>query len=758
MAKAGADTSGGENQGGFSSDMSLVYGFSHMHDSGTGGSASLGNFPIFAQAGCPNNDINACKYTQWQRAQPRQQGSVNARPGYFDITLTSSIRTEMTVTNHTALYRFTFPDNPTTANTTLNPHILVELSDLPQTRSEASITIYPDNGRITGSGRFSPSFGVGTYQSYFCLDFDGAKVKDASIWSNSRASTQAQSLKIKPADERQTPSDTPAGGWVQFERPNAANQILARVGMSFISEAQACSNSEREIPTADFDAVVTAAEEAWKEKFSVITLKDSGVSEVLLKAFWSGVYRSMISPQDYTGENPFWDDGEPYYDSFYCIWDSFRSIHPLLTMLNPHSQTLMVRSLLSIYKHTGYLPDCRMSLCKVGNTQGGSNADIVIVDAYLKNISAGIDWNLAYEAIVKDAEVEPQDWNVEGRGGLASWKSLGYIPTENLDTEGTGLETRSISRTVEYAYNDFVISTLARALGNLDDAQKYLGRSGNWKNMFNPTQRSIVDGQDTGFEGFLQPRYVNGTFGYQDPIFCSPLLNFTGCYLNPSGRETYEGPIWMYTFYAPGDMASLITTLGGTDTFVKRLDWLHDSGILYVGDEQAFLNLYLYHYAGRPGKSAERAHQYIPSLFNDTISGIPGNDDSGAMGSFEALVMMGLYPNAGQDVYFITPPFFEEVNVRNPQTGNTATVRNLNFDTTYGNIYVQSATLNGEPYTKNWLTHSFFLDGGVLELTLGGQESAWGTRPEDVPPSLGPFGNVTGMGEVDQRWVNGEFM
>jgi putative alpha-1,2-mannosidase len=121
----------------------------------------------------------------------------------------------------------------------------------------------------------------------------------------------------------------------------------------------------------------------------------------------------MISPQDYTNENPNWNSTEPYYDSFYCIWDSFRSIHPLLTLLDPHSQTLMVRSLLDIYVHEGWLPDCRMSHCK-GNTQGGSNADIVIVDAYLKNITAGIDWNLAYEALIKDAEVEPENWDVEG--------------------------------------------------------------------------------------------------------------------------------------------------------------------------------------------------------------------------------------------------------------------------------------------------------------------------------------------------------
>ncbi|KAF2646597.1 hypothetical protein P280DRAFT_486215 [Massarina eburnea CBS 473.64] len=744
MAKAVADVYG-DNQGGFTSDGAPIQGFSHMHDSGTGGATSLGNFPIFPQAGCPNNDINACNYTSWSRQTPRINGTVEARPGFFAITLESQIRAEMTVTNHTALYRFTFPQVPTTANTTLSPHILLELEDLPQTRQDAGITIDPKTGRITGWGLFGPSFGIGTYKSYVCADFFGAKLKDSGIFMNSRAKSGMTKYRA-PSEKTQKAAKRPAGGYVQFEKPETDNQIVVRVGLSFISEAQACSNAEKEIPSPDvssINSVAAAAEKVWREKLDVIDVVPGGASDVLLRSFWSGVYRSMISPQDYTGENPLWKSDEPYYDSYYCIWDSFRSIHPLITLLDPHSQTLMVRGLLDVYRHEGKLPDCRMSFCK-GFTQGGSNADIVLVDAYLKNISAGIDWDLAYEALISDAEIEPPNWDVEGRGGLESWKSLGYIPTENLDTLGVGTETRSISRTVEYAYNDFVIAIFAR--DHVQDTaayNKYLGRSGNWKNMFKADQTSFINGTDTGFVGFLQPKYMNGTWGFQDPIYCSPLMEFTGCYLNPSGGETYEGPVWLYTFFAPGDMKSLIQTLGGADSFVKRLDFFHDSGMCYIGDEQAFLKVFLYHYAGRPAKSAERAHYYIPSQFNDTVGGIPGNDDSGAMGSFEALTMMGIFPNAGQDVYFITPPFFESISIKNGQTGKTATIRNINYDSSFKNIYIQSATLNGKPYSKNWLQHNFFLDGGLLELRLGANESSWGTRPEDLPPSLGPFGNGT---------------
>ncbi|KAK5133989.1 hypothetical protein LTR08_007109 [Meristemomyces frigidus] len=740
MAKAVADVDG-EDQGGFASDGSNITGFSHMHDSGTGGSPSLGNFPLFPQAGCPDDELDNCVFPKSARAVPRINGTAIAHPGYFSIELATGIKAEMTVTSHTALYRFTFPETPTEANATLSPLILADLSDLPQSRINGSIAVDNSTGRISGSGTFSPSFGIGSYTLHFCADFQGAAIRDTGVFMNNRAGSEPKNLSVVQDGGNISPEILPAGAWTRFHAPHGAdNAILARVGVSFISVAQACGNAEREIPAFDFDAVHTAARQAWTDTLSAIKVKPGqGVDASTQTIFWSGVYRASISPQDYTGENPLWDSTEPYYDSYYCIWDSFRSIHSLITILDPGSQIRMIRSLIDIYRHEGWLPDCRMSLCK-GFTQGGSNADIVLADAYLKigalAAAGGVDWQTAYEAVVKDAEVEPENWGVQGRGGLTSWKALHYVPTDDYDPHGVGLFTRSISRTVEYAYDDFCIAELAHGLGNAADADKYFGRAEYWRNMFNPAQTSTINGTSTNFTGFLQPRFLNGTFGHQDPIFCSPLLNFTSCYLNPDGLETYEGSAWLYTFFVPQDQASLIAALGGPQAFVTRLDYLHESGLLYIGDEQAFLPVYQYHYAGRPAKSAVRAHSYIPAQFNTTRVGIPGNDDSGAMGSFVALTMMGVFPNPGQDVYLITPPFFEEWSITNEITGKTATVRNLNFDASYRDIYVQKATLDREPYARNWLTHAFFLEGGVLELTLGANESAWGTRGEDLPPSL----------------------
>lgn len=231
------------------------------------------------------------------------------------------------------------------------------------------------------------------------------------------------------------------------------------------------------------------------------------------------------------------------------IWDLFRSQTPFLIMLDPATVAQMVRSLIDTYVHEGWLPDCRMSLCK-GFTQGGSNADNILGDAYLKGISDGIDWTLGYEAVVNDAENEPYDWSNEGRGGLDSWKALDYIPVQDFDYNGFGTMTRSISRTLEYSYNDFVISQIASGLGESGDVAKYTSRSENWENLFKPNQTSyFANRTNTGFVGFFQPKFLNQTWGFQDPLMCSNIDTNPNdvCSLQNDGAETFESSIWEYS-------------------------------------------------------------------------------------------------------------------------------------------------------------------------------------------------------------------
>ncbi|XXH01589.1 NADH-dependent flavin oxidoreductase [Hypoxylon texense] len=744
MAKAVADTTSGSNQGGFTLDGTPISGFSAMHDSGTGGSPSLGNFPLFPYASCPDDDIDRCDFPKKTRAANHGQfdaSSVVARPGYFEVTLNSGINAAMTATEHAALFRFTFPSGGNLSH----PLILQDLTDLSDSRQDnGTVSVDPDTGRITGNARFQSSFSQGQYVLYFCTDFSGSKMLDNGIFVNSRASTDAKDLTISRSINGYP---LPGGAFVRFESVDVP--VLARVGLSFISSEQACSNAEAEIPDYDFDGIEQAATDAWRQKLSPITLSAGGVDDSQIVNFYSGIYRTMVNPQNYTGENPFFGTGEPYFDSFYCLWDSFRSQIPFLTILDPDAVAEMIRSLIDTYRYEGWLPDCRMTFSK-GYTQGGSNADVVLADGFLKGITAGIDWDVGYEAVVKDAEVEPFDWSSNGRGGLDSWKALGYIPVQDFDYKGFGTMTRSVSRTLEYSYNDFVIAQMAQLRNNTADTEKYLESSENWKNLYKNDQTSnFANGADTGYVGFFQPKFLNSTWDFQDPLWCSNIDNAgTVCSLQNTAHETFESSIWEYGFFVPHNQGDLISLYGGPTPFVERLDFLHDSNITYIGNEPAFLTVFQYHYAGRPALSAKRAHFYIPRFFDTTPEGLPGNDDSGAMGSFVAFSMMGLFPNPGQDVYLIIPPFFESVNITHPQTGNTAIVRNVNFDPTYANIYIQSATLDGEPYTKNWIDHSFFTEGKELVLTLGQNESSWGTAVQDLPPSIGEY---TGFNETLSR-------
>ncbi|KAL2876921.1 hypothetical protein SGCOL_007749 [Colletotrichum sp. CLE4] len=722
LAKAVADVDG-EKTGGYSTDGSNITGFSIVHDSGTGGNPSLGNFPLFPQI-CPGDELNDCKFRIGDRAIQHDVNKTIAEPGYFSVELASGVKADMTVSEHAALVRFKFPSGGDE-----HPLVMLDLTDLWASRQNASIKIDTPTGRMFGNGTFLPSFGAGSYMLHYCVDFFGAKIFDTGVWVNNRAGNEPKELFITRGFNL---FYLEGGGFVRFKEL-ANDTVTARVGVSFKSSDQACRNAEKEIPDPmnNFDALVKTAKDAWREKLSPISIKATGTMDDLQKSFWSGLYRNMISPQNYTGENPHWDSGIPYFDSFYCMWDSFRAQHPLLTVIDPAAQSQMVNSMLDIYKHEGWLPDCRMSLCK-GWTQGGSNADVVIVDSYVKNLTS-IDWKLALAAVMKDAENEPLEWSYEGRGGLTSWKALNYIPYLDFDPIGFGTNSRSITRTLEYSYNDYSLATLAQGLGESQVHDKYIVRSMNWQNLWKSDQKSLINGTDTGFSGFFQPKYMNGTWGFQDPIACSNLAGFCSLTTNPS--ETFEASIWQYQFIVPHSTSTLIDLMGGDDAFVSRLSYFHASPLADISNEPVFLTVYLYHYAGRPGLSAERIHKYIPSAFNSSRGGLPGNDDSGAMGAFLAFSVMGLFPVAGQNVYLITPPFFEEVSVKSPVTGKNATIKCVGFDAAYKNIYVQSAKLDGEAYNKSWIGHELFSQGKTLELTLGDKESDWGKSKEARPPS-----------------------
>lgn len=273
--------------------------------------------------------------------------SVSAKVGYFTIELESGLRAEMTASDRAALYRFSFANG----TNVVNPVITADGSDLPGSNGLRDLYVDAETGRMTAEGIFNPSFGQGVYSTYMCADFKGAQLQDSGVFNSS----------VYPGHGATTTQPdfyaSAQGVYVRFKDVNPAGAILARVGLSWLSRERACQNAEREIKDWDFERLVQNAENAWIEKLSPIKLDSTDVDEQHLRNFWSGVYRAFISPQDYTGENPLWNSTEPYYDSWYCIWDTFRGVHPFYMLVDTVSQSRMVRALIDIYKHAGWLPD-----------------------------------------------------------------------------------------------------------------------------------------------------------------------------------------------------------------------------------------------------------------------------------------------------------------------------------------------------------------------------------------------------------------
>ncbi|KAJ6480878.1 alpha-1,2-mannosidase, putative subfamily [Mycena sanguinolenta] len=742
--KAGADSLSGDNQAGYVSDGSNITGISQLHDDGTGGGASLGNFPFLplTTAQCANNDLTKCTVDNTARAIAH--GTPTASPGYFNIPINNGVQAEVTVTQHTAIHRFTYPNG-----TDQLLFLLDATRDLSGSYQGGQVTVSPNpttkGTRVTGSGTFTPSFGEGSYQVYFCFDAP-TTFAQAKYYVNSGGLKYTDLDPTKTVNKVQNNND-PAGVLMGFT-PGSAPTLTVRMGISWTSTAKACAYGEEEIPTissAAFDAVQTAARATWNQVLGTVEVDNTGVSADTQELFWSSLYRAYISPTNITGDNPLWVSTEPYYDSFYCIWDSFRVVHPLYAITAPTTQAEVIRALIDIYRHTGWLPDCRMSLDK-GFTQGGSNADSLLSDSFVKGIKAGIDWETGYEAMVKDATIEG-DFSIQGRGGIASRAKLGFVPVNDTadNPPNEGPNTRSASRLLEYAYNDFGIGLVAQGLGKSADTAHYFAKSGDWFNLWNPNVTN------TGFSGFIQPRTANGSF-YLDPRFdlngifrpdhCSPVFGHTDCFLNPTGGEFYEASSWEYSWFVPQDMAKLVTAVGGPATFSSRLDTFFAAGFHDIGDEPGFFPTYLYNYVGQPTKTVDRVDLVVSTNYNTSFNGLPGNDDSGAMGAYVVWSHFGFFPVAGQNTYLLNRPYFPKITIRNEATGAVATIIAQGLSDT--NIYIQSATLNGSPYTKNWISHELFTSGGTLEFVMGSDKSStWGTGEADLPPSLSTGGFAT---------------
>ena len=688
MIKPGPDMVHGENDpnAGWAASGD-IRGFSQTHVSGTGGGAKYGNILVMPTVG----DVSPLD-SQSPRADEK------ASAGSYSVLLQrSSIGVEITAARRTAIYRFTYPASPHSNLLFDVGHCL--LSSVTHGESQSltasevhvlSPTEVAGSSSVTGGWNKQPN----SYTVYFYAKTD-TPAASWGTWLNGHLEPGNKTVRGE--------AKSSSGAWLSLPT-RAGQQVLMKIGISFISIEQARRNATSEIPAFDFAATQAAAVTAWDQALSKIELK--GATDEQAQVFYTALYHTMLMPTDRTSENPLWKSDEPYYDDYYAIWDIFRTSGPLLTLIAPERESAIVRSLVDIYRHEGWLPDARSGNYN-GRVQGGSNAEFLITDAYVKGLK-GIDWTTAYAAEVHDAKAAPADHFKEGRGGLEDWHKLGYVSIEGSDRPG--------SVSMEYAANDFEIALLAKGLGKTADYDKYLQRSANWKNLWDS---GFSEG---GFNGFIRPRH-------QDGSWLAPFTAMDGC--SWGGNTFYEGNSWTYSFFVPQDVASLIKQVGGPQKFVDRLDAFFNVADRYdVGNEPGFLSPYLYIWAGRPDKTASRVREIIAASFHAGRAGLPGNDDSGAMSSWFAFGQIGIFPNAGQDIYLIGSPSFGETTIHLGDAKNfVIEAMNVSPD----NKYVTSAELNGKPLDRAWLHHQEIAAGGRLKLIMGNAPGHWAT--ENPPPS-----------------------
>ena len=673
MCKPGPDCTIKPNAG-WAPMPEVVTGFSQTHVSGTGGGQKYGNVLIQPFIRGEKLEVSGERDNYEQK-----RVSEDFALGYYTTTFENGIRTEITTSERCAFYRIHYPTN---GSLFIDATHYLGKNPLPDRREQQQFiggeVEVVNNHEVRGYTRVRGGWNNGdAYTVYFCVVSDKPfKQKNENI--------------------------------VAFDD----TLLNIKVGISYVSEQQA----KRNIPDCDFDTQLSKLRNSWESLLSRIQIKGTEVDK---RMFYTALYHTMIMPVDKSGENPKWTEN-PYYDDYYAIWDTYRSSSPLITLIDPKREADIVNSLLNIYKREGYMPDARSGDCN-GRTQGGSNAEVVIADAFVKGVE-GIDYDFALKAMLKDAEVDPgADHEKHGRGGLHEYLKYGYLPY-GIDRAGT--------RTIEYAYDDYCIALVSKGLGRMDIYERYLKQSENWKHLW----RSDYEWDDV--KGYIMPKNAEGQWldsvpwgkskVFHPQIPYTPITKVAPWYLPWWSTFFYEALSAEYSLSIPHDVPGLIEACGGPDTFRKRLDMFFERKRYNVGNEPSFLTPCLYHWIGRPDLTSDRVRQIITENYSDKPDGLPGNDDSGAMSSWLAFHMMGLYPNAGQSYYLLHAPLIPEWTL---QLANGKTLHGV---VKGKGTHFEKVTLNGKVLEDARLEHADLMEGGELMFHVSKKKPQ--NADSDFPP------------------------
>jgi predicted alpha-1,2-mannosidase len=718
MAKPGPDYGDNQANSGWEAKGNLN-GFSQLHVSGTGGGAKYGNILVQPMMGAADPAHSSA---------PREEE--HAEVGYYSVKLGGSgIYAEVTTARRTPVYRFTYPASSQRTLLVDVGHLLMKLHDSPHRYPEGQVVYSTDVEVLSPTeiaGMQASVMGWNIQKTpmrvYFYLVTDTPAVTSGTWEDGKGVKAGVKTASYKMPFTMDTLPEPPApivstGAYLTFAA--GAKPVTVKVGVSFVSIEQAKKNAMTEVAGFDFDGTRKAVVAAWNKELS--TVKIEGGTPGDRQQFATGLYHSMLMPVDRTGENPLWKSTTPYYDDFYCIWDTFRSSTPLLTLLHQERASAILQSLLEIQDHDQFFLDGR-SGNYAGRTQGGSDAEMMFADAFVKHLP-GLDWGRVYRAMVHDADVESTASIRFGRGDLDDWKQLGYLSIEHSDPAGG--PDRPGSRSMEYAANDYAVALMAKGLHHEADAKQFMARAENWKKLWDADAVDHTEGGDV--KGFIWMRHADGRWKENfDP-------HLVGTWYQDN---FYEASTWTYSLYVPQDVRGLIKMTGGEADFKKRLDlfFAKGPGSRYrydVGNEPGFLSPYLYNWIGEQSSSAKTIRAILPASYHTGLDGLPGNDDSGAMGSFLVFNQMGFFPVAAQDFYLIGSPTFPRSSIT---LANGKTFSVVAENTSPENVYIAKATWNGKPYRRSWFTHDQLMAGGELKFTMTDKPTRWDTG--SAPPSM----------------------
>jgi len=672
------------------SDDSIM-GFSHTHLSGTG-CGDLLDFLVVPRTGEVRLEPGDRKQPGTGYRSRFSHASEHAHPGFYSVQLDDShVHAELTATEHAGFHRYTFLADEGAGSET--SHILLDLShaygEFPSNVDWCSVRKVSNDTIVAGHA--THAWGAGR-EMYIAMQF-------SRPWERLEFYLDGQLTAVPAGDLRGRNLKA-----VAHFKTLPGDQILIKAALSGISVEGAQKNLAAEIQDWDFERVQHAAEARWREELGKIRIETSSVERKTV--FYSSLYHTMMAPtlfDDVDGRYRGMDGGvhrlaggQRNYTTF-SLWDTYRAEHPLFTLIHADRVPDMVNSLIRMaHESPAGMPVWPLQGKETG-TMTGYHSAAVIAEACAKGFS-GIDYPAAYEAMKKRAFVD--DYR-----GLSWYRSMGFIPAD--------LEEESVSKTLEYDYDDWAVAHVANKLGDRDNAKLLLERSRNYRHYW-----------DAG-SGFLRAKLKDGSWAEPfDPIELGHWKKW---------RDYTESNAWQTTFGIQHDVTGCIAMMGGDHAFIARLDALFNQpptlppdappdiagmvGQYAHGNEPSHHIAYLYSFAGEPAKTMERVHFLNTTMYSNTPDGIAGNEDCGQMSAWFVLSSLGFYAvDPVSTHYLFGTPLFDRATL------SLARGKKLVLEArraTPESIYIQGVELNGKPHPNSWFTHADVAEGGRFVLRLG---------------------------------------